>query len=103
MKKKSEKTWEEQFDRITEDNDGHFGHNVEVNKKYLKKLLSVGEDIGALEVLDEYTIRITLPSCGMIDPVYRENMLLHLLTYGPIPSKCIFNKKKDQLTVEWHY
>lgn len=103
---KNNETWEDQFDRITEDNDGQFGHNVEFDdaKKYLKKLDKVSASLGKIEVLDEYTIRITLPAIintGIVP--YRENLLLHLLTELPAPSECRFNKKKNQLTVEWHY
>jgi hypothetical protein len=94
---KKEETWEEQFDKIIEENDrGHFGHNVEVDKKYLKKLASFG---GKLEVEDEYTIRVTLP----FQRNARNETLLYILTTPPMPSECRFNKKKDQLTIEWHY
>lgn len=101
--KKRDESWEEQFDRITEDNDGQFGHNIEFGdaKKYLKKLANFGGSYtGKLEILDEYTIRITLPPEMS---AAREKTLLLLLTESPVPSECRFNKKKDQLTLEWHY
>lgn len=40
MKNKDE-SWEEQFDRITDDS-GYFGHNVDVDKSFLKKLANFG-------------------------------------------------------------
>jgi hypothetical protein len=99
MKNKSE-FWEEQFDAIVKDN-GHFGHNVEIDRKFLKKLANFDRTYsGELEILDEYTIRITLPP-QMSDA--RDKTLLLLLTSSPSPSECRFNKKKDQLTVEWHW
>lgn len=97
---KKEIDWEEQFDKIIEEND-HFGHNVEIDKKFLKKLAASGGDyLTKLEILDEYTIRITLPP-QMSDA--RDRTLLLLLTEAPMPTECRFDKKKDQLTVEWHY
>ncbi len=94
-------SWEEQFDRIVEDHDGQFGHNTEVDKKFLKKLANFsGSYAGELEIIDEYTIRITLPP-EMSSA--RDKTLLLLLTSSPMPTECRFNKKKDQLTVEWHY
>jgi hypothetical protein len=102
MKKKLEESWEEQFDRVTADNDGHFGHNIEFTnaKKFLKKIANFGGTYsGKLEVLDEFTIRITLPP-QMSDA--RDKTLLLLLTEAT-PSECRYSKKKDQLTVEWHY
>lgn len=97
---KTEMDWEEEFDKIIEWN-GHFGHNVEIEKKFLKKLAATGGDyLAKIEILDEYTIRITLPP-QMSDA--RDRTLLLLLTSSPMPSECIYNKKKDQLTVEWHW
>lgn len=94
-------SWEEQFNRITKANDGRFGHNIEVSKNFLKKLANFGGSYsGELEVLDEYTIRITLPP-QMSNA--RDKTFLLLLTESPVPSECRFNKKKDQLTLEWHY
>jgi len=98
MKSKSEETWEEQFDRITKDNDGQFGHNIEFTNA--KKFLSKIANFSKLEVLDEFTIRVTLPP-QMSDA--RDKTLLLLLTGGATPSDCQYNKKKDQLTVEWHF
>lgn len=100
---KKTESWEEQFDRITEANDGHFGHNVEFDdaRKYLDKLSRFGGSYdGELEIIDEYTIRITLPP-QMSDA--RDKTLLYILTNSPMPTECRYNKKKDQLTVEWHY
>lgn len=93
--------WEYQFDLIVKANDNRFGHNIEFSdaRKYFKKLENCSHS-GELEILDEYTARITLPpemSAG------RDNALLYILTTSPLPSECRFNKKKDQLTIEWHY
>lgn len=93
-------TWEEQFDKFIHECD-HFGHNVDVDKKFFKKLANFGGTYGGkLEFVDNYTVKITLPS-QMSDA--RDKALLLLLTMSPSPSECIFDKKKDQLTVEWHY
>ena len=102
MKKQLEESWEDQFDKIVNDNDrGYFGHNVDVDKKLLKKIANFGGTYcGKMEIIDEYTIRITLPP-QMSDA--RDKTLLLILTASPMPTECIFNKKKDQLTVEWHY
>jgi hypothetical protein len=94
--KKNVESWEEQFDRIYTANDDQFGHNIEVGKSDLKKLASFG---GKLEILDEYTIRVTLP----FQRNARNETFLFLLTKSPMPSECRYNKNKDQLTVEWHY
>lgn len=96
---KNIESWEEQFDRLTSNR--HFGHNVEVDKSFLKKLANFGGSYaGQLEILDEYTIRITLPP-HMSEA--RDKTLLLLLTNSPMPSECRYNKKKDQLIVEWHW
>lgn len=106
---KNREEWEDQFDRITEANDGRFGHNVEFGgakyaKKYISKLDGAGAGLCKIEVINEYTIRVTLPYMVSTDVIkYRENTLLYLLTEDPKPSECRFNSKKDQLTVEWHY
>lgn len=98
---KHKENWEEKFDRIVEYHDDTFGHNVEIEKKFLNKLARFGGSYsGELEILDEYTIRITLPP-QMSDA--RDKTLLLLLTSSPLPSECRYNKKKNQLTVEWHY
>ena len=96
------KTWEEQFDSIIKEGGrGYFGHNVDIDKKFLKKLANFGGTYnGKLEIFDEYTIKITLPP-QMSSA--RDQTLLLLLTNSPIPSECRYNKKKNQLTVEWHY
>jgi hypothetical protein len=97
---KKEIDWEEQFDKIVEER-GYFGHNVDIEKSFLKKLSNLGGSYaGKLKMLDEYTIRIILPP-QMSDA--RDKTLLLLLTTSPMPTECRFDKKKDQLTVEWHY
>jgi len=52
MKSKSEETWEEQFDRITKDNDGQFGHNIEFTnaKKFLSKMACLEFQVKMLRV-----------------------------------------------------
>lgn len=99
---KNKQTWEEKFDSIVEANDrGYFGHNIDIDKKFLKKLANFGGTYsGELEILDEYTIKITLPP-QMSDA--RDTTLLLLLTAAPVPSECRYNKKKNQLIIEWHY
>lgn len=98
----NKETWEDKFDSIIKTNDrGYFGHNVDIDKKFFKKLANFGGTYtGKLEIIDEYSIRITLPP-QMSDA--RDKTLLFLLTGAPIPSECRYNKKKDQLTVEWYY
>ena len=100
MKNKKE-SWEEQFNSIIKNHDGQFGHNVEIEMSFFKKLARFGGSYkGKLEILDEYTIRITLPPKMSGS---RDETFLLLLTSAPMPSECRYNKKKNQLTVEWHY
>lgn len=98
---KKNETWEDQFDRIVKNNDGQFGHNTEVDKNFLKKLANFGGTYtGELEIINEYTVKITLPP-QMSSA--RDKTLLLLLAGSLMPSECHFDKKKDELTVEWHY
>lgn len=103
--------WEEKLDSILEKHD-HFGHNTEVDiRKYLRKIEKLcavnGRTDGIIfceiDIVDEYTIKITLPETSNCDAPFRENVLMHVLTTCPMPTECRYNKKKDQLTVEWHY
>jgi hypothetical protein len=106
------KHWEEKLHDILESNDGHFGHNVKVDiRRYLRRIEKLCADNGRvdgtifceIDVLDEYTVKITLPEVESCDAPFRENVLMHILTTSPLPTECRYNKKKDQLTLEWHY
>lgn len=92
---KNIESWENQFNKIVTGR-GYFGFNVDIDKKLLKKIANFGE----LEIIDEYTISIVLPPQMSDD---RDKILLLLLTCSSPPSECRYNKKKEQLTVEWHY
>jgi hypothetical protein len=92
------KHWTKQLEDVLASHDGIFGHNTEVNiRRYLHKIDVMCFGSSIIEILDEYTVRITLPS------KYREDVLLHVLTTTPMPTECRYSKKKDQLTIEWHY
>ena len=106
------KPWEDKLTDILEDHDGVFGHNTEVDiRKYLRRIEKLCCNNGRtddtifceIDVVDYYTVKIVLPEVDGRDAPFRENVLLHILTTAPMPSECRFNKKKDQLTVEWHY
>ena len=101
------KYWKEQLKEVLEDY-GEFGHNTEVDiKKYLSKIEKLscanGRTDGIcfceIEIINYYTVRIDLPEVED----FREKVLLYILTTSPMPSECFYNKKKDQLTLEWHY
>lgn len=102
--------WEDKLKEVLEKHNGNFGHNTRIDiKRYLckiEKLVPTAHDNDfAIEIVDYYTIKITLPqfcaSCTNMGG--RDNILLHILTTSPMPTECRFNKKKDQLAIEWHY
>jgi len=100
------KHWSEKLNEILVERGGSFGHNTEVNiRPYLHKVDVVSFGSSKIEVMDYYTVRITLPSVDTDNSNMglREKILLHVLTTSPMPTECRFNKKKDQLTIEWHY
>jgi hypothetical protein len=107
---KNKCAWEVEFDRETALYDGEFGFNcILINaKKFFKKIANFDgyPNSGYLEILNYYTIRITLPP-HMPDFTLsnaRDKTLLLLLTNSsPSPTTCKYNNKKDQLTVEWHW
>lgn len=95
--------WKEKLKEILEEHDGVFGHNCHFDiKKYLRKIEKLSSNHCAINVIDYYTIEITL-SPDYFDYQNREDVLLHILTTQPIPSECKYNKKKEKLTLEWHY
>lgn len=98
--------WEEKLKKVLKDHDGQFGHNVEIPiRRYLHKIekLSCDNDVilCKIEVVDEYTIKIILPEVA--NHAIRENVLMHILTKPPLPSECRYDKKKNQLILEWHF
>ena len=106
------KHWEEKLDEVLENHDGTFGHNIEVDiRRYLRKIEKLSCENGRtdgivfceIDIIDEYTVKIILPQIDNSDGPFRENVLMHILTQSPLPSECRYNKKKDQLTLEWHY
>lgn len=105
------KYWKEKADEILKEK-GYFGHNTEVNiKRYLSKIEKLCSENGRtdgiifceIDIVNYYTIKITLPEIAARDGLFRENVLLYILTTSPMPTECKFNKSKDQLTIEWHY
>jgi hypothetical protein len=103
--------WEVDLNKTIEEN-GWFGHNCEPNiRRFLRKIEKLGSVDGRvdglcmvdIQIVNEYTVKITLPADYDDGAKYRENILLAILTTSPMPSECKFNKKKDQLTLEWHY
>ena len=114
MKKMS--NWENQLKKIICDDDGllpqSFGHNCDFDiTKYLRRIEKLSKPTGRadedclcdIKILDYYSVRITLPPDYKDGAKFRENILFFILTTAPMPSACRFNKKKDQLTLEWHY
>lgn len=106
------KDWEDKLSEVLKQHDGTFGHNVEVPiRRYLRRIEKLCAENGRvdgivfceIEIVDEYTVKITLPGIEGRDAPFRENVLLHILTTAPLPTECRYNKKKDQLTLEWHY
>ena len=105
--------WENRLDKVLEEHDGVFGHNVEFShiRRYLRRIEKLGsidgrtdgECLCEIAIPDYYTVKITLPADYSDGATFRENILLHILTTSPMPSECRFNKKKDQLTLEWYY
>src|SRR5258708_2223815 len=98
---KEKLTWQEQLKKVlTEHDNSSFGHNTEVDIEwYLKKIdrLDVS-DTSKIEILDYYTVRITLPEEKILTQD-REAILLFVLTTSPMPTECRYNKKKNQLTI----
>jgi hypothetical protein len=94
---KHPKNWEDQFDEVLDSSyKDYFGCNCEIPKSFLKKIANYG----GLEIIDHYSIRISLPP-EMSNA--REKILMLLLLNSPLPTECSYHKKKNQLTVEWHY
>lgn len=89
---------------LEEDGAEHFGHNVEVDaKKYFRKLDSLGCGYLNIRITDSYTATVDLSEMHNIDLWHKEEVLLHILTTSPLPTEVRHNKKKDILTLEWHY
>lgn len=109
MKKKwhpdNDPTWENELkDVLEEAGKDHFGHNVEIDgKKYFRKLHSLSAGYAGVSIEDDYTAKIDLSYMNAVDPMYRNNVLMYILTTAPLPSECRYNKNKDMLTLEWHY
>ena len=103
--------WKENLKEVLENHDGTFGHNTEVDiKRYLSKIEKLSSPRGRLDlcqceidIMDYYTVKITMPADYGDGSPYREDVLMYILTTPPMPTECRFNSKKDQLTIEWHY
>lgn len=104
--------WENRLDEVLKTHDGIFGQNVEIDiRRYLRRIEKLNcadgrtDDICfvEIEIPNYWTVKLTL-ALNYGDAVsFREDTLLHILTTSPLPSQCSFNKKKDQLTLEWDY
>jgi hypothetical protein len=96
----NKQSWKDQLNQIIEEC-GDFGHNVEISKKELVLFCTKLEKLGATNIdIEDYTIKMVLPS---YDPIAQRDLLLYLLTFEPHPSDVVFDKKKDRLTLDWHY
>lgn len=90
--------WEEDFNSKTEEHEGIFGHNTDIPKSFFKKLHKLSPNI-LIKFVDYYSAIISLPDLDH----ERANVLMFLLTEGPLPTLCRYQKKNDKLFVEWHY
>lgn len=93
--------WEDDLREIMAEHDGVFGHNVEFDNPigYFKRLEKAADLDCRIQILDYYSVRIQLPKRKSYG---RENLLLFLLTEGPVPSEVRYSKKSDSITVDWH-
>ena len=96
---KNKASWEEQFDHLTgfyndplaQSDSGEFGRNCILYdaKKFFKK---IAKNAAKLEILDNYTIRITLPPKTYTD-LRDKIFLLLLIDSSPSPTTCKYNNK----------
>lgn len=96
MKKIKEK-WEEDFEKVTYNMDGEFGHNCEFKfKRSFKQLHEMGVNF---QFEDYYSINVCLNDMTEFKKI---ELLIFLLTKFPGTSISSFNKKKNSLYMEWH-
>lgn len=87
--------WIDEFKKI-ENETGHFGHNTEFDfLPAFKKIEKFGGKIISFE--EGGGIKIVLPKKSS------EQLLIHLLTNLPGHTNSKFNKKNNELFLEWHY
>lgn len=118
--KKKDKIWQEQLITVLKDSEGYdqdddypfdessatFGKNVDWKAKDVRKYINKLEKLGAtnIQIPDEDTIKLTLPSSMVRTSLKnRSEILLHVMTTSPHPCDVEYNKKKDQLEMQWDW
>jgi len=97
MKKIKEK-WEEDFEKVTHNMGGKFGHNCEFKfKRIFKQLHKMGV---SFQLKDYYSLTINFND--MVESKKIE-LLIYLITKFPGTSISSFDKKNNTLYMEWHY
>jgi hypothetical protein len=87
--------WLDKYNEIMADEyRDNFGHNTEFDfLPQFKKIEKLG---GEITIVDGDTIKIHLPKKA-------EELLLFIINNLPGATNAKFNKKKQELTLEWHY
>lgn len=98
---KKEYTWLSDYKRETECHDGHFGHNCEFD--FLPAFKKIDKLGGIIKVVDYYTIKIQLDFMNSGTVKNSIDVLLYCLAELPGITMGSFDKKKNILTLEWHY
>jgi hypothetical protein len=85
---------------VDNNRDGIFGTNTEWDVKDVRRYITRLEKFGAtdIKVKDFQTISFKMPA-----DVNRDNILLFILTYHPLPTISYYNGRTDRLTLSWDY